>query len=232
MALVPTNLTTKDELCSGVTTTTSSVSWSAGDLIVVRVGAWQYPGSFAATGVSIGGNAATKQVAWENLGTSQADRNHAGVWTWAPGSGGSGTVVVTFGGTNLAASVVVDQITGHHASPIGNNDTDIAINGAGVDPSLTVSTTAGSLVLAVGAIEDASGNMTDAGGQTSDFRGTQDGSCCRYFASKTAAGTSTTISWTEAVNDRAFGAVALEILAAAGGASIVPMLTTRRIQAA
>lgn len=227
MAISKTNLTTYDSASPGTTPTTSSVSWSAGDLIVVRVAASQFPGAWPATGVSVGGNAATKCVAFEGGTGLHYDRDHASIWTFAPGSGGSGTVVATFGGTNDSASIVVDRLTSQHASPIGNNDTDFQQNGSGLDPDITVATTVDSLVLAAGSMEDASANLADNGAQTSDFRGTA-GSWMRFFSSKTASTTSTSMTWVESTNDRNFSVVALEILAAAGGSSIVPILNTRR----
>ena len=216
----PTQLTTKKEAPAGTTTTTSAVAPNTGDLLLVRVAAWQFPTGFPATGVTWNGIALTLAVQKTGAGT-QAKRNDTSVWYLQVATGASATVIVTFTGTNFVVFVEVETYTGFNTTtPIGATNTTEQENGSGVAPSLAVATSSGDMAVdALGSESGVAANVTIGAGQTLSYQD-DDANSVGSFSYEAATGASVTMSWGFLVLDRNYTYCAAVIQQAAAGGQV------------
>lgn len=212
---------------------TYAATLATGDLLVVLAGQGTFGGSRTVTGVTWNGIALTKAI-----DNTTFVHHCSSIWYLHVTSGATANIVVTISGTSQNIKAYAFSVTGHDsASPIGDTDTTAQTsNGTGVEPTLTLTgATAGDLAIDILEYENDSGSNVQGAGQTEmtdviTNHGVYDQVLCGSY--EAAAGSSVTMSYTRG-QDRAYTYCAAVIKqAAGGGASIVPMLTTRRIQAA
>lgn len=215
MAISRTTLTTT-KTATASSQTTASVTLAAGDLLVVQVGLTKYSTAQAVTGITWNGNALTKAVSKTGMPSVTSEWHEVSIWYLKVAAGASATVAITCAGSNDVIISAVSKITGHDTTtPIGDTDSLEHDNSSGVEPSLTLTTVSGDLVLDCLQLEDTA-NETEGAGQTAIYEDADGNNFSGHFSAKTASGTSTTVSWTRAL-DRGYDYCAAVITAAGGG---------------
>lgn len=229
MAITVTGLNNVMDDSAGTTVTSGSVTLNTGDMAIAMDGGggmFTSPGSFS--GVSINSNAMTKR-AESPLADSSNTFASASIWSYPVASGFTGTCVGTVGASTEDLFQSILQITGHDTgTPFGDSDHVGHENYDGVEPSLTLDTAAGDVVIDYLIVNGVYGNTpTPDAGQTSVYATSANISSTGLRAGvsyKVATGSSTTVSWTRP-NDYFYRYAAVVIKQASGGGSLKGPLT-------
>lgn len=214
MAISRTTLTTT-KTSSASSQTTASVTLNTGDLLVVQVGQSKFPVPGLVTGITWNGNALTKAVSQTGGGVESSNWSETSIWYYKVATGASATVIITCSGSCDVIFSVVNQITGHDTTtPIGDTDAVGGDNSGAPEPSLTLTTVSGDLVLDSLQAETAA---TVGAGQTATYQDSDVNGWNGNFSAESASGTSTTMNWTRSNSGRGYAYCAAVVTAATGG---------------
>lgn len=223
MAISRTTLTTT-ETVSASSSTSASVTLNTGDLLVVQVGQSKFPVPGLVTGITWNGHALAPAVSQTGGGFDSSNWSESGIWYYKVATGASATVIITCSGSCDVIHSIVHQITGHDTTtPIGDTDAVGGDNSGAPEPSLTLTTVSGDLVLDSLQAETAA---TVGAGQTATYQDNGGGWDCS-FSVEAASGASTTMSWARSNSARGYAYCAAVVRAAGGGGPFPHFIRSR-----